>query len=314
MNDHWKSYFYYSRQEKRGILILSIILIGLLFYKYYLIQNPVKIGEITDSKLNKLYCQLEHNRVESDIKKQAYYQKQKFKTNQYRSKYRTSDVLELQIDDSFDPNNVSQGLLESMGLSNKIIKNWTKYLQSGAKFRGKEDIKKIYGITSDVYEQLAPFIDIKQLEKPILNNRDTSKYYKQKPKPTTLALIDINVADAEDLIPIYGVGPSLSTRIIKFRDKLGGFHDIGQLREVFGLPDSTYTELANKIIVIGQIQQINVNASSLEDLKQHPYIDYKLAKSIVKYREQHGPYRDWPDLQKLKLMSGHERIKPYLSY
>jgi len=46
---------------------------------------------------------------------------------------------------------------------------------------------------------------------------------------------DLNLAKADDLLPIYGIGPVLSQRIIKYRDALGGFKQESQLYKVYGL-------------------------------------------------------------------------------
>jgi competence ComEA-like helix-hairpin-helix protein len=50
-------------------------------------------------------------------------------------------------------------------------------------------------------------------------------------------------------------------------------------------------------------------------MKKHPYLDYYLAKEIVRYREKYGTFATIDDLQKVNLMDGDtfRRIKPYLT-
>ena len=50
-----------------------------------------------------------------------------------------------------------------------------------------------------------------------------------KSQPTSDSTIDVNRADAQEWQQLYGIGPVLSGRIVKFRDLLGGFHHIGAI-------------------------------------------------------------------------------------
>ena len=55
-----------------------------------------------------------------------------------------------------------------------------------------------------------------------------------------LSPIDINTADTTAFIALPGIGSKLANRIIAFRTKLGGFSDVDQIREVYGLKDSVF--------------------------------------------------------------------------
>lgn len=46
---------------------------------------------------------------------------------------------------------------------------------------------------------------------------------------------NLNTASASDLLPIHGIGPVLSKRIIKYRDAIGGYTNKDQLYKVYGL-------------------------------------------------------------------------------
>jgi DNA uptake protein ComE-like DNA-binding protein len=46
---------------------------------------------------------------------------------------------------------------------------------------------------------------------------------------------NLNTASASDLLPIHGIGPVLSKRIIKYRDAIGGYTHKHQLYKVYGL-------------------------------------------------------------------------------
>ena len=108
---------------------------------------------------------------------------------------------------------------------------------------------------------------------------------------------------------------TLSERIIKYRDLIGGFHDTTQFAEVYGLPDEVLRKLSQASIFSDSLSQININTDSLKLLYKHPYIDYRLAKRIVNYRRVHGDYQQPADLLQLKTMSDslYQKLYPYIS-
>ncbi len=141
------------------------------------------------------------------------------------------------------------------------------------------------------------------------------KPYKVKAEPEKLAPISINQTNAESLQAIKGIGPTLSERIIKYRDLLGGFHDAAQLSEVYGLSPEVIAKLSETIVLSDSVGHININTDSLKLLSKHPYIDYRLAKKIVNYRHVHGDYKQPADLLLLKTMSDslYQKLYPYIS-
>ena len=119
----------------------------------------------------------------------------------------------------------------------------------------------------------------------------------------------------DDFVSLPGIGEKLGTRIITFRDKLGGFHSVEQVAETYGLPDSTYQKIQTLLLVQEtNIKKIPINQCSKDELKMHPYIKWKIANAIVEYRNQHGPFESLEDLKKIILLD-HEtflKIQPYL--
>lgn len=62
-------------------------------------------------------------------------------------------------------------------------------------------------------------------------------------------VLDLNQADSMDLVALPGIGPVLSRRIIKFREKLGRFNDVEHLRKVYGLKPEVYEKIAHRFCV-----------------------------------------------------------------
>jgi competence protein ComEA len=62
----------------------------------------------------------------------------------------------------FDPNTASLQEFQKLGLSEKQASTIKNYLNKGGSFKTKEDLKKIYGISADQYNQLEPYIFIEK--------------------------------------------------------------------------------------------------------------------------------------------------------
>ena len=69
--------------------------------------------------------------------------------------------------------------------------------------------------------------------------------------------------------------------------------------------------------VVKDIQyKLDINSLSYEELKQHPYLDWKKAKAIIAYRKNHGNYTSIADLKKCHLVTNElaEKLAPYLQF
>ncbi len=214
----------------------------------------------------------------------------------------------------FDPNTLSPEGWKKLGLRDKTINTIQNYLNKGGRFKAPEDVKKIYGLFPNEYERIAPHIRIS-------NNATTNNETIYKPINTTKSnsntyrIIEINTADTSDFISLPGIGSKLAWRIVNFRDKLGGFHNINQIAETYGLPDSTFQKIKSYLkLTDPNVKKININTASVDELKTHPYIRYQLARPIVAYREQHGLFSKPEDLKKIMIVTDEVflKIAPYL--
>lgn len=135
-------------------------------------------------------------------------------------------------------------------------------------------------------------------------------------KSHDLAPIGINTSDSLTLQRLRGIGPVLSSRIVRYRESLGGFVSKEQLREVYGLTDSTYDGIAPHLVEDSvPVRQIDINTATIAQLRRHPYLDYYQAKAIVQLREQQGPYSSVEDVQRVPLIEPetYNKIRPYLT-
>lgn len=58
------------------------------------------------------------------------------------------------------------------------------------------------------------------------------------------ATVNLNQATAADLETLPGIGPVLASRIVQHRDSIGGFKEVGDLRDVPGIGEKTFQSLA----------------------------------------------------------------------
>ncbi len=61
--------------------------------------------------------------------------------------------------------------------------------------------------------------------------------------------INLNTATVEELISISGLGESRASAIIEYRDYLGGYTSVEQIKEISGIGDATYAKLAPYLTV-----------------------------------------------------------------
>jgi DNA uptake protein ComE-like DNA-binding protein len=117
------------------------------------------------------------------------------------------------------------------------------------------------------------------------------------------------------LLDVPGIGPAFAGRIIRYRERLGGFTNIYQLKEVFGIDSARYEALAPLFQVNAKpLQPLNVNLAEELQLAAHPYLGKVLARRVVAYRQQHGPFKTPEDMLRIHGLDSlrFQKLLPYL--
>ena len=128
-------------------------------------------------------------------------------------------------------------------------------------------------------------------------------------------LVDLNAADSSALTTLNGIGPSFASRIIKYRNRLGGFYTKEQLLEVYGLDTVLYDKIKNHISINkNSVQKININTAEFKEMKRHPYFSYNAVVAALNYRKQHGNFKEAAELKNTGVMTDQElkKLLPYL--
>jgi len=275
-----KDYFQFNKKERNGILLLScLLLLLILFYQF---SHLLKQESRTDfSSFEKTLAELEYEQ-EPTIEKQK-------------------DSLFY-----FNPNTLADKGWLALGLPSTKLSVLRNFQKSGAIFKTKTDLKNCFAITDEFYEKVEKYISIPEIKKTETPNIKIKK---------TKQIVELNQADSLQLISINGVGPFYAKQILKYRKELGGFRNYAQLTEIWGLENLEIQKLKQQTSIDTlHIRKVNVNTIELEQLKLHPYLNYKQAKMILNYRKQHGDFKQVKDIRKIKPISPElfRKIAPYL--
>ena len=275
--------------------------------KFYKKQDLKKVYGINEA---------DYDRLEKYIDIPATPKKKKSTFESKKESHRPDKKREI-VYFQFDPNTATFGDFMKLGLTKKAANNIINYREKGGQFRKKEDLQRMYSLEAEDYTRLEPYINV--IAPKVEENPDTEPFAqeieKQKPKRIPIN-ISINTATPEDWQGLYGIGPAYSERIVKYRNSLGGFHSLNQVSEVYGLADSTFQSILPQLqLDPTPIQQINLNTATQDDLKKHPYFDWKKSKTVIAYRDNHGAFSSVDDLKRVRAISSDlfEKLKPYLT-
>ena len=272
--------------------------------KFYKKQDIKKVYGITDSDYSRLAPYIQFNqRLSAPEEKE-------------QSKFIEQPVPKPLTPFAFNPNNATKQTLLALGLSEKVSQTIINFRSKGGQFWKKQDFKKIYGLTEKDYLTLAPYIEISPSKSSIAEKKHIPSDVPQSFSATTAIKIDINNSNIEDWKKLKGIGDITAKRIINFRDKLGGFISVEQIKMAYNVADSVIEKVATQLVVSPIPNKILINTISADALKVHPYIKTKQAHAIVNYRSNHGYYQRIEDLYKVKSLNQAfiERLQPYLSF
>lgn len=208
----------------------------------------------------------------------------------------------------FDPNQYQLNDWVALGLSEKQAKVVVNYAKRGLK--SNADLEEIFVMPKELIALIKdstyyPEGNFYTRERDARTEKDKKQLY-----------VPINVATREMLEEIPGIGPYFSEKIIAHRDKLGGFVEKEQLLDIPKIDFEKYQAIKNYIKLDDiEVSKLNINTATIEELKAHPYITYKVANSIVKMRAQVGRFESIDDLTRSKLIDEIllHKLKPYLS-
>jgi len=327
MNAPYDNILSFSKKERLGVIFLGVIIVAMLLFLNLQTLFEKEIDYTTKMEMEQELAALKLA-IDSVPEKSV----------AGLSLFQSSTKKSVSAPFIFDPNTVKHDALVQLGFSDKQASSILNYRKKGGVIRSAQDFKKLYVVNDFMYDRLLPFIQIdessvvrpkkKTRKKEAIVERaegeeKTSRLLSEQgplieEEPVVVSMLDINRATQEELIALPGIGPVFSKNIIKYRILLGGYASTNQLSEVYGLkehPEVLEALLPNLIADRSWLTLRNINEADWQTLVSHPYIDKKVANSIMAIRKQHGPFSSVEEVQKSHLVDPdlYARIAPYLT-
>lgn len=331
-----RRYFGFSRRETTGFAVLLTVLLGLLAAPILLRPHLPTYDPAADQRqLNQWATELAAKRQPRPTYAAS---NSRYPRRTYARRPRVPQVALA----PFDPNQFASLDWQARGLPAWLAERLVKYRDAVGGFRAKEQLRRAYGLSDTTYARLAPYIQLPETLPP----REARAYASRSPypdrttdpagrrfgagnpastatsayprKPRNLQPFDLNTADTTQLMQIRGIGRGLSARVVEYRQRLGGFRTATQLAELYSLRDAPdlvdslrkYTFVRPGFAPEG----VDINNAPFEVLQNHPYVGKRLARVVVAFRQQHGPFRQPADLRQIRILdeATYDKLLPYL--
>ena len=306
----WKDFFFFSKRERNGILVLICLIVivfgfnGLL--PFFLKKEQTNISDY-QAEIEKFKASIEQKKLASTC------------TQTERELFH------------FDPNKLDFDGFVRLGVPAYLAERIIKYRSKGGVFREPEGFAKIYGMPESLYLELFPYIHIENQKEKEKNSRFPSKsktdgkiageaspeFAKNSTQsPAQIHVIELNGSDTAALKRLKGIGSVYAERIIKYRDYLGGFYRVEQLKEVYGISEELFSSIKTHINVDqSRIKKIRLNHGDLKVGLRHPYLKKEQLTVLIAFKKRTPTVRSLDGLKELSLFSDEEweRLEPYLS-
>ena len=252
----------------------------------------------------------------------------------------------------FDPNEADSTQLLRLGLAPFQVRSIYRYRAKGGRFSTKDDFRRVYRLTNEQWEHLAPLIRIgKKYQlvdlspepsrtvsasqprgdrntasgKPVISSSATSdsaftsvsshKLHSKYPvKLVGDEVLDVNLADSAQLCRVPGIGPYFSRKILQYRKRLGGYVSTAQLLEIDDFPVNAIAWLV--ISDTASVQKLSVNQLTTRKLMKHPYMGYYRASDIESHKRIYGRVQNLDALRQMPHFTDEDikRLTPYLEF
>ena len=200
----------------------------------------------------------------------------------------------------FRVDTVSARYLQAIGaLTHRQARTFVKWRDTHP-ITDMEELRKCYAIDDSVAQALEPYLIF------------------DRPEPAApLYPIELNDADSATLVRADGIGEKTAGRIVRYRERLGGYVRPEQLTEVEGITERNYEKILRQICCDScRIKKIHINFATSEELRRHPYMTPPLLRKILKTRQLKG---GWSTPEAFNEENGLKpgeaaRLAPYLSF
>lgn len=270
----FKSYLQFSKSQRLGLLVLFGLLVAFQLAFYFFDSDIVEKPDPEPGKQQWLS-------VQTKIDTAA--------TAQRNAKPKIYP---------FNPNFINDFKGYKLGMSVDEIDRLLAFRKTDRYVNSAAEFQQVTQVSDSLLAQIAPYFKFPDWVK----NRNKHSFSHGTSFEKKVPVVkDINLATREDLKAVYGIGDGLSDRILKEKEKFGGFVSMQQMGDVWGLSAEVVEKLqaSFKVSQIPELKKVKINEATVKELTQFPYFRYALAKSIVTYRSMHGGIKGIEDLVKI---------------
>ena len=188
----------------------------------------------------------------------------------------------------------------AMGFSERQAESIIRYRDLAGGLRDEAGLRACYMIADSVADMLLPLV--------IFPEREPSE--RRFP-------VEINGADSAALRSVSGIGAKSVAAILRYRERLGGFHSPEQLAEIPQVTEANFERIVQQICCDScKIRKIDINFAPPSVLKGHPYIPPAALRRLLSKRQLKGGWSTAEELVEDRILTPKEaeRLAPYLRF
>ena len=217
-----KDYFSFTRGEKRGTVVLLLIIVVLIVANFSV-------------DLLKTNTQTDFSEFETAI-------------NEFEKELNTKDNSDKKVDLSielfkFNPNTITDEEWGRLGFKDWQINTINNYKTQGGIWKTKTDVSKIYGLEKSHYEQLKPFILL-----PNKFEKKKKSYSKEKPIKIDYFNFNPNTISKAQWKKLGFKDWQIKT-IFNYKSKGGSWKSKADVKKIYGLEEADYFNLEPYILL-----------------------------------------------------------------
>lgn len=272
----FKQFFNFNSGQRKGIFGLFMVIITLqlsfVFIDFSLPENTSK------EQNHWLALQPQIDSLKSDNKQVVYQER------------------------PFNPNFITDFNGYKLGMTTKEIDRLLAFRKLNKFVNSAKEFQEVTKISDELLAKISPLFKFPDW----VTNKQSNNYKNYSnnnyPKKEKIVIKDINEATKEELMTVFGVGDAISDRILKEKDKFGGFVSMEQMNDIYGLQPEVIIKINERFQVLTQpnIKKLDINNATLKELMQFSYFGNGLAKKIIIYRSMNGDFKSAENLTVVK--------------
>jgi len=277
-----RPHFVYNKRQRNGVFCFMLLLVCIQV-GYYLYVNRIQKIELDRNEVAYLNKKIDSLKLLRSVTKKRY---------------------------PFNPNFITDEKGYALGMSVLEIDRLLAFRSDHKWVNSSREFQEVTKVSDSLLGVLSPLFLFPAKKKPRKTTSAKLRVYKSIVKK------DINKTTALELRKVYGIGEKLSARIIKYRNRLGGFSEMSQLHEVYGLESKVVKEILKyyKVFEPPVLEKHNINTASFKEILSIVYMDYATTKLLFRYRDSVGELKNLEEIKKIQgfPIEKYHRIALYL--